>query len=101
MNYELAPLGLLYVDWGLIGQTWVLGTLTVIGYLLMSLKACFMKVSPEYVYIRLWYIFLLLSVTNAEFTRDGNFLIHAYVIYMAEIAAKEYKIKKSLLCQRK
>lgn len=101
MNEELAPLGLLYVDWGLIGQSWVLGTLTVIGYLLMSLKACFMKVNPEYVYIRLWYVFLLLSVTNYEFTRDGNFLIHAYVIYMAEIAAKDYKMKKSLLCQRK
>ena len=101
MNDELAPLGLLYVDWGLVGQAWVLGVLTVVGYILLSLKACFMKVASERVYIRLWYIFLLISVTNGEFTRDGNFLIHAYVIYMAEIAAKEYKIKKALLCQRK
>ena len=101
MIKELAPQGLLYVDWGLVGQAWVLGVLTVVGYILFSLKACFMKVSSEKVYIRLWYIFLLISVTNGEFTRDGNFLIHAYVIYMAEIAAKEYKIKKALLCQRK
>jgi hypothetical protein len=101
MYEELTPLGLLYVDWGLIGQAWVLGILTVVGYILLSLKACFMKVASERVYIRLWYIFLLISITNGEFTRDGNFLIHAYVIYMAEIAAKDYKMKKSLLCQRK
>lgn len=101
MIKELAPQGLLYVDWGLVGQAWVLGVLTVVGYILFSLKACFMKVTSEKVYIRLWYIFLLISVTNGEFTRDGNFLIHAYVIYMVEIAAKEYKIKKALLCQRK
>lgn len=99
MMKDLLPAGLLYVDWGLIGQSWVLGVLTVVGYILMSIKACRMKVAPDRVYIRLWYIFLLVSVTNGEFTRDGNFLVHAIALYMAEIAARDYLTKEVRICR--
>lgn len=99
MIKDLLPAGLLYVDWGLIGQSWVLGVLTVVGYILMSIKACRMNVEPDRVYIRLWYIFLLVSVTNGEFTRDGNFLVHAIALYMAEMAARDYLMKGVRICQ--
>ncbi|MCX4294032.1 MAG: hypothetical protein OSJ56_08250 [Prevotella sp.] len=80
------------VDWGLLGQSWALGILTVVGFLMFSIKAIRLKVANEYMYISLWYIFLLLSsVTNYEFMRNGNFLVHGIALYIVELAAKEYK----------
>lgn len=85
-----------YVDWGLIGQSWMLGIITVVGFIMFAVKAIRIKVSPQYKYISLWYIFLLLSsVTNFEFVRNGNFLVHAMALYVVELAYKEY-IKKQI-----
>lgn len=79
------------VDWGLLGQSWALGILTVVGFLMFSIKAIRLKVSKEYMYVSLWYMFLLLSsVTNYEFMRAGNFLVHGIALYIVELAAKEY-----------
>ena len=62
------------------------------GFLMFSIKAIRLKVANEYMYISLWYIFLLLSsVTNYEFMRNGNFLVHGIALYIVELAAKEYK----------
>jgi hypothetical protein len=80
------------VDWGLLGQSWVLGILTVTGFLMFSIKALRLKVSKDYMYVSLWYMFLLLSsVTNYEFMRGGNFLVHGIALYIVELAANEYK----------
>ena len=80
-----------FVDWGLIGQSWMLGIITVVGVVMFAVKAIRIKVSPLYKYISLWYIFLLLSsVTNYEFVRNGNFLVHAMALYVVELAYKEY-----------
>ena len=80
-----------FVDWGLIGQSWMLGIITVVGFVMFAVKAIRIKVSPLYKYISLWYIFLLLSsVTNYEFVRNGNFLVHAMALYVVELAYKEY-----------
>lgn len=76
-----------FVDWGLIGQAWVLGPLTVLGFVLFSWKAIKTKVALQYKYISLWYIFLLLSsITNYEFVRNGNFVVHAIALYIVEVA---------------
>ena len=80
------------VDWGLLGQSWTLGILTVIGFLMFSVKAIRLKVAKDYMYISLWYIFLLLSsVTNYEFMRNGNFLVHAIALYIVELAVTKNK----------
>ena len=85
MNYQV-------VDWGLLGQSWALGILTVSGFLMFSIKAIRLKVSNEYMYVSLWYIFLLLSsITNYEFMRAGNFLVHAIALYIVELASNRYK----------
>lgn len=83
----------LWVDWGFLGQSWVIGVTTVIGYLFLSIKAIKQSTSAENCYVALWYIFLLLSVTNYEFFRQGNFYIHALTLYIAEIASSEYSCK--------
>lgn len=90
-----------HVDWGLLGQSWALGILTVIGFLKFSIKAIKLKVDSNYTYISLWYIFLLTaSVTNYEFMRNGNFLIHGLVLYTVELAAKEYNNKTIPSCKK-
>ena len=80
----------LWVDWGFLGQSWVIGVTTVIGYLFLSIKAIKQSTSAENSYVALWYIFLLLSVTNYEYFRQGNFYIHALALYIAETASLEY-----------
>lgn len=79
-----------WVDWGFLGQSWVIGVTTVIGYLFLSIKAIKQSTSAENSYVALWYIFLLLSVTNYEYFRHGNFYIHALALYIAETASWEY-----------
>lgn len=89
MNYQVA-------DWGLLGQSWALGILTVAGFLMFSFKAIRLKVDREYMYVSLWYIFLLLSsLTNYEFMRNGNFLVHSIALYIVELAAKNNPQKRN------
>lgn len=94
----LTDQGLQYVDWGIIGVSWMLGVLTFVGYVWMSLVAILKRVPSVYLYISLWYIFLLSSsITNWEFFRDGNFLVHAMALYIIELASKENEKNKSCL----
>lgn len=94
----LTDQGLQYVDWGIIGVSWMLGVLTFVGYVWMSLAAILKRVPSVYLYISLWFIFLLSSsITNWEFFRDGNFLVHAMALYIIELASKENEKNKSCL----
>lgn len=83
--------GMQYVDWSFLGVSWMLGTITVIGLILLALKVVFLKVDKRYTFFSLYFIFLLISITNFEFFRDGNFLVHAIMLYMAEQASFQYK----------
>lgn len=94
----LTDQGLQYVDWGIIGVSWMLGILTFVGYVWMALAAILKRVPSVYLYVCLWYIFLLSSsITNWEFFRNGNFLVHAMALYIIELASKENEKNKSCL----
>ena len=83
--------GIQFVDWGLIGASWMLGTITVLGMIHYSCKAISVKVPSRYMYVCLWFIFLLSSaITNWEFCRNGNFL-QALALYIVELASLEYE----------
>lgn len=95
---SLTDQGLQYVDWGIIGVSWMLGILTFVGYVWMALAAILKRVPSVYLYVCLWYIFLLSSsITNWEFFRNGNFLVHAMALYIIELASKENEKNKSCL----
>lgn len=88
---DLSEQGIQYADWGMIGFSWIAGVLSAIAFIWLSLKAIFMKVEKKYMYVSIWYIFLLLSsITNWEFFRNGNFLVHAIALYIVEIANNKY-----------
>lgn len=98
----LTDSGLQYVDWGIIGVSWMLGVITFIGYIWMALMAILKKVPPRYMYVSLWYIFLLSSsITNWEFFRNGNFLVHAIALYIVELSSKiNYENQNSVLLRQ-
>lgn len=82
-----------WVDWGLLGLSWVAGMHTVIVLLLISFTAIFLKVEKKYYFVSAFYIFLLLSsITTVEFFRQGAFVIHALALYLLELAHKQYRI---------
>lgn len=83
--------GMQYVDWSFLGVSWMLGTIAVVGFIWLGLKVVFLKVDKRYCYFSLYFLFLLISITNFEFFRDGNFLVHAVLLYMAEQASNQYK----------
>ena len=89
-NYHL--LGMQYVDWGIIGVSWVLGILTAVAIVLFFLKGIRLKVDKEHKYLCLYLFFLLTTcITNWEMFRNGNFLVHAIVLYLIEQAHIKYK----------
>lgn len=81
--------GIFYVDWGIIGLSWMIGILALIGivsYLCYGIKISW-QLPP---YFSVWLIFMLLiSVTTAETIRDGNFIAQAIILALIS------KIKKN------
>lgn len=74
-----------YNDWGLLGQSWLIGPVAIILFILMMIKC--IRISwasgKEYFYIAAWYIFLLLiSLNNMEVHRQGSMAYHSIVFYI-------------------
>lgn len=88
---DLAKAGIFYVDWGIIGMSWMLGVITLIGmlgYMLVAIKKSW-KMEP---YISMWLIYMLLvSVTTGEFIRDGSFIIQAFVLALITKKIQNYE----------
>ena len=83
-----------WVDWGLIGLSWQVGLLTVLGMLLYSFKVIKFRFEPEQVCISVFFLYLvLISITTLEFARTGNFVVQALVLYLATYYIKKTKIK--------
>lgn len=84
-------MGMQYVDWGIIGVSWVIGIPTAIAIIWMFIKGIRTKVSPQYKYCSLYLFFLLTTcITNWEMFRNGNFLVHALILYIIEQANFRY-----------
>ncbi len=80
---DLQARGIYSVDWGLIGDAWILGITTVIGWIWFSLLMICRKWDIQHKYLSVLYIYLLLiSFTTVEFSRIGNFAIHGFILYL-------------------
>jgi len=92
---SLTELGIYWVDWGLIGLLWVIGVIPVVCMILYSFRAYRMKVEPQYKYVGIWFLYLLLlSVTTAEFFREGNFIVQALALYLVVKANEKHELEK-------
>lgn len=87
----LGSMGIFYMDWGLLGLSWMIGVIPVLCMIVYSVKSFRLKVNPQYYYVGFWFMYLVLSsITTAEFFREGNFIVQALCLYMVEIAHKQY-----------
>lgn len=97
-NYmnSLTESGIYYVDWGLLGLSWIIGIFPVIVMILYSVKTYRIKVKKEYYYIGIWFLYLVVtSITTMEFYRHGNFVVQAIALFMVG-KMFEYSIKTNL-----
>lgn len=87
----------MWVDWGLLGLSWIAGIPTVILIITISLLAFLKKKPKEYLYLSYFYLFLLLcSVTTTEWFREGAFVFHAIALYCIEIISKKQINKEQI-----
>jgi hypothetical protein len=90
-NYmrRLIKQGITYVDFGLFSISWMIGIPTVLGMIVYSIKAYFVKVPREYYYAGIWFLYLVCcSFTTAEFFRTGNFVVQGFALYIIEKVSK-------------
>lgn len=81
---QLMEQHLSWVDWGLIGLSWQVGIISVIGMLIYSVKVIKYRFDKQQVCISVFFLYLvLISITTLEFARAGNFLVQALVLYLA------------------
>lgn len=74
--------GLTWVDWGLISLSWIVGIPAVLVMVWYSAKAIKVKLPIQAVYLNVWFGYLLgLSLTTAEFFREGNMIVQALALY--------------------
>lgn len=98
--FRLQKVGIYWVDWGILGLSWMIGIISVISMVAYSIKAFLLKVPVAYYYLGVWFIYLVASsFTTMEFYRDGNFIIQAIALYMVEKFYYQYQlmIKKDRL----
>ena len=94
--------GIYWDDWGLLGLSFMIGPLTVISLIVLSVKAIRLKVDRRYRYFAAWYIFLLIiSPLNTEFFRTGNPAIHALVLYCLILANRQYENRNHYIPSRR
>lgn len=84
--------GIFWVDIGLLGFYIVVGLLTLLGLLWFTLKAIFLKVPVQRLYLKIYFLYLLLvSFTTMEIFRDGIFGVEALGLYLLDLSANEQR----------
>lgn len=92
---RLQERGIFYVDFGLLGLSWILGVIPVLFMVIYSVRAFLLKVKSQYYYLGIWFIYLVgISFTTVEFYREGNFVIQALVLFLVEKAYNQNILSK-------
>ena len=84
ISEELPAIGINWVDWGLLGLSWLGGVPLVICMLLYMIKCIWLtRYSRKNRYISAWFIYLLIiSVTHPEVYQFGSMLVQGMVLYL-------------------
>jgi len=93
-NYNLGvfPMNfnIVWVDIGLLGFYIVIGGIATLGLLWYTLKAIFIKLPRDSLYLSSYFLYLLIvSITNEEIYRNGIFSVHAIGLYLIDNALNE------------
>lgn len=83
MNSLKSDIGYNYVDWGLLGLSWVGGIPLVIFILFYMIKCIVTKTSKHQLYISSWFIFLIIvSITDPEAYTRSSMLVQSHLLYL-------------------
>lgn len=83
-----------WMDWGILGLSWMIGIPAVLAMLFYCYKVFKIRANLSYYYLPVWFFYLLFSsITTAEFFRQGNFVIQAVCLYLAERVYFDTKFK--------
>ncbi len=86
--------GIHWVDWGLLGLSWILGPFTVLFMIWLSLTCCRLIPSNQWLYVGVWFVYLIaISITTKEYFREGNFVFHSIALYIVYKACLEKQIE--------
>lgn len=92
--------GMFWMDWGILGLSWMIGIPAVLAMLYYCYKVFKIRANKAYYYLPVWFFYLLSSsITTAEFFRQGNFIIQALCLYLAERVYLENKLKENVCSQ--
>jgi asparagine N-glycosylation enzyme membrane subunit Stt3 len=87
--------GFFWEDLGLIGFYIVIGAITLLGLLWYTIKAIYIKVPPDNLYISIYFIYLLIvSLTTMEIYRPGIFVVEAIGLYLIDVGVIEDKFSE-------
>lgn len=87
---SLWSIGIFWMDWGILGLSWMIGIPAVLSMLYYSFKVYKIKSDKAFFFLPIWFLYMILSsITTAEFFRQGNFIIQALCLYLAERTYKE------------
>lgn len=93
---SLAFSGIFFMDWGLLGLSWMIGILPVCCMIYYSFKSFVLKVDSRFYYMGIWFVYLVVSsITTAEFYRNGNYVIQALCLYLVYSANQQFKYEHS------
>jgi hypothetical protein len=93
----LTDYGILWVDLGLLGFYIVYGAIALSGLLWYTLKAIFIKLPQDKLYLNFYFMYLVIvSFTNQEIYRDGIFTVQAIGLYLIDIVIEQSKSKLEL-----
>jgi hypothetical protein len=86
-NYNIV-----WVDIGLIGFYIVIGGVTLLGLLLWAIKAMFIKLPRDALYLNMYFLYLfIVSFTNEEIYRNGIFSVQAVALYLIDMTLSDQK----------
>jgi len=80
-----------WVDWGLLGLSWIAGIPFVFLMIWYAVRSIFRTVDVKYYYLGIWFAYILtISITTKEFYRDGNLVVQAFVLFLIDAAHRLY-----------
>lgn len=89
-------------DWGLVGLSWTIGIPCLLCILFCLFKILRSKLPKEYLYLKYFYIFILLtSLTSVEFYRWGSVFIHGVLFYQFELILNRQKLNEKYVQNKK
>lgn len=95
MGYMVTEYGFYWVDLGLVGFLLVMGLITTSGLIWFTIKAIFIKLPPDSLYLNIYFAFLIIvtNITLDQMYRLGIFGVEAIVLYLIDISRDELKGK--------